>query len=124
MSVLASRPEPKIIKINKINMDKYTGSVLHSMHNAGGYEHLNYTRRNWVDIIQDITLQTKNVTVGDNNSNSNSNNDNDNDNSNDNCNNNSNSNSTSINSTLTASGSGSGSGSRSNTVWPWPLLWE
>ena len=43
------------------------------MHAAGGYEHLNYTKRNWVDIVEDITahagrialaLQASNIGVG------------------------------------------------------------
>ena len=85
---------------------------MHSMHQAGGYEHMNYTRRNWVDIIKDITIQARKVSVGavsgsmtdDNNI---------------------------IDSSVSLSvaskngfGMGMGSGTVPDVVCPWPLLWE
>ena len=54
LSVLSSRPEPKPLKMPP-PPEKLSGSALHLMHAAGGYEHLNYTKRNWVDIVEDIT---------------------------------------------------------------------
>ena len=82
---------------------------MHSMHQAGGYDHLNYTRRNWVDIIDDITMQARKVSVGavsgsridDSKS--------------------------SINSSESLSvdlNNGLELGSGPDPVWPWPLLWE
>ena len=137
LSVLASRPEPKILKINQTNVEKLSGSVLHSMHLAGGYQHINYTRRNWGDIIEDITAHAKNMSVNNNISNSGNSG---------NSGNSSNSGNTSNSGNISndgSSGSSSGNGSSNvsdsvttqeqggssitviaETVWPWPSLWE
>jgi hypothetical protein len=46
--MLGARPEPRPLRIkNRKDNEAYTGETLHAMHSSGGYELLNYTRRNW-----------------------------------------------------------------------------
>lgn len=73
---------------------------MHNMHAAGGYEFINYTKRNWVDIVEDITAHAQALSVGAA--------------AGDNINTNSNS---------TSDGSGT-KGISSSKLYPWPLLWE
>ena len=63
LSVLSSRPEPKPIRMGSAPNAKPTGVALHSMHSAGGYEHANYSRRNWQNIIEEVTKHAENLTI-------------------------------------------------------------
>ena len=40
-----------------------SGSALHSMHSAGGYEHANYSRRNWLNIIEEVTAHAESLSI-------------------------------------------------------------
>jgi hypothetical protein len=42
---------------------KPSGSALHSMHSAGGYEHANYSRRNWLNIIEEVTAHAESLSI-------------------------------------------------------------
>jgi hypothetical protein len=82
--------------------EKHTGAAMHNMHAAGGYEFINYTKRNWVDIVEDITAHAQALCVsgaaGDTTD--------------------SNSNSTIVGDSTSANGIGN------SKLYPWPLLWE
>ena len=55
LMLLNSRLEPKIVSIkDKTMLDGYSASTIMSMHTAGGYEHINLTRRNWITIAQQM----------------------------------------------------------------------
>lgn len=79
---------------------------MHSMHAAGGYEFINYTKRNWVDIVEDITAHAQALSVGEAVG----------DTTNMNINSSSTSDSTAAN--------GINKSKSSSRSYPWPLLWE
>jgi hypothetical protein len=42
---------------------KPSGAALHSMHSAGGYEHANYSRRNWLYIIEEVAAHAESLSI-------------------------------------------------------------
>ena len=64
--MLSSRPEPKPLRVGSAPAPataKPSGSALHSMHSAGGYEHANYSRRNWLNIIEEVTAHAESLSI-------------------------------------------------------------
>jgi hypothetical protein len=79
--------------------EKHTGAAMHNMHAAGGYEFINYTKRNWVDIVEDITAHAQALSVSGVAVDSDSNN-------------------------TSASDITAANGISNSNPYPWPLLWE
>ena len=61
--MLSSRPEPKPLRVGTAPNARPTGAALHSMHSAGGYDHANYSRRNWQNIIEEVTAHAESLTI-------------------------------------------------------------
>ena len=61
--MLSSRPEPKPLRVGTAPNARPTGAALHSMHSAGGYDHANYSRRNWRNIIEEVTAHAEGLSI-------------------------------------------------------------